>query len=280
MSLTRVAAVQMEPILGEPARNLAAIEDRLRAAASEGSALAVFPECALTGYCFDSLAEARPFAEPPDGPSLSKLGSLCAELGVFAVVGYLESDGDRIFNSCALIGPQGLVGSYRKVHIPFMGVDRFVTPGDRPFTIHEAAGLRVGMHICYDGGFPEAGRAMALMGADLLVLPTNWPEKAEAAALHLTPCRAFENTVYAMAVNRVGTERGTRFIGLSSIADPHGALLATASPDGDEILYADLDPGLARQKLIVRKPGLHQINRIADRRPSFYGHVVEPNGRD
>ena len=74
-----------------------------------------------------------------------------------------------------LIGPEGVVASYRKVHLPFLGIDMFVTPGDRPFAVHGAGEVRVGMHICYDGSFPEAGRVMSLLGADLLALPTNWP---------------------------------------------------------------------------------------------------------
>lgn len=280
MSQVRVAAVQMEPRFGQAEHNLAVVEERLRRAAQEGAGLVVFPECALTGYCFETAEEAIGAAEPLTGRSVARLMSVCAEVGTYAVVGLIERDGDRIFNACVLVGPQGLVGTYRKVHLPFLGLDRFVTPGDRPFAVHEAGGLRIGMHICYDGAFPEAGRVMALMGADLLVLPTNWPTHAETAAEHLIPCRALENTVYAMAVNRVGDERGFHFIGHSSIAGPDGTVLASASADREEVLFADIDPALARQKHLVRRPGLHEINRIADRRPAFYRPIVEPNGRD
>ena len=136
------------------------------------------------------------------------------------------------------------------------------------------------MHICYDGAFPETGRVLALLGADLLVLPTNWPTHSECAAEHMMACRAMENVVYAMAVNRVGEERGFRFIGRSSIVGTGGERLAFAGPDGEEILYAEIDPARARRKRLVRVPGKHEIDRIADRRPGFYAPLVEPNGRD
>ena len=92
--------------------------------------------------------------------------------------------------------------------------------------------------------------------------------------------RAYENTVFAMAVNRVGTERGFRFVGRSSIVDPNGQVLAKGDPDREEILFADLDPNLARTKRLVRVPGLHELNRIDDRRPDFYGPIVDPHPND
>jgi predicted amidohydrolase len=96
----------------------------------------------------------------------------------------------------------------------------------------------------------------------------------------MIPTRAMENTVYVMAVNRVGLESGFRFIGASSIVDPFGKRLAQAGPDSEETLFAEIDPALARRKRLVRVPGRHEINRIADRRPRFYQILTEPNGRD
>ena len=89
---------------------------------------------------------------------------------------------------------------------------------------------------------------MALLGADLLVLPTNWPTHSECAAEHMMACRAMENTIYTMAVNRVGEESGFRFIGGSSIVDPSGRKVAEAGPDQPEILYADMDPARGRAR--------------------------------
>lgn len=276
----KVAAVQMEPKLGEITKNRETIAARLREAVRQGARLVVFPECALTGYGFGSKAEALDYAEPLPGPSVWQLASTCAELGdVYAVFGLLERHGQKLYNACALVGPHGLVGSYRKVHLPYLGVDRFADAGDCPFAVHRAGAVRIGMHICYDGSFPESGRVLALQGAELLVLPTNWPTHSECAAEHMMACRAMENTVYAMAVNRVGEERGFKFIGRSSIVDTRGVKLAMASAEVEQILYAEIDPAVARQKHLVRVPGLHEIDRIADRRPTFYTPLVEPNGR-
>jgi predicted amidohydrolase len=260
--------------LGNVPHNLSRIEGFLADAARHGARLTVFPECALCGYCFNSLEEARPHAEPVPGASTAKLAEVCRRLDVFAVTGLLEEAGDRLFNACVLVGPQGVIGTYRKIHLPFLGIDRFTTPGDRPFAVFSAAGLRVGMNICYDGSFPESARVMALAGAELIVLPTNWPPGAECTAESVVPARALENHVYYLAANRVGTERGFRFIGASRVCDPHGRTLAHAPGDDERILYAQVDPALARDKHVVRVPGRHEIDRFKDRRPEFYGSIA------
>ncbi|MHB1558537.1 MAG: carbon-nitrogen hydrolase family protein, partial [Isosphaeraceae bacterium] len=239
-STYRIAAVQMEPKLGRLQVNLLRIVDGLRRAASEGAHLVVFPECALSGYGFSSRDEGMAHAVDLDGSEVREVVAACASSRCYGIFGLLERDESRLFNTCVLMGPDGLVGSYRKVHLPFLGIDMFVDPGDRPFAVHDAGGLRVGMHICYDGSFPESGRVLALLGADLLVLPTNWPTHSECAAEHMIPTRAMENTVYAMAVNRVGHESGFRFIGMSSIVDPSGRVLARAGEDAEEILFAEV----------------------------------------
>lgn len=276
----RVAAVQMDPKLGQLEHNLKQIVSWLDRAAAAGAHLAVFPECALSGYGFASREEGFAHAVPIDSEPIKRVAAACAQHGCYCVFGLLERDGSRLYNACVLTGPDGVAGSYRKVHLPHLGIDLFADPGDRPFAVHDAGGLKIGMHICYDGGFPEPARVMALMGADLLVLPTNWPTHAECAAEHTIPTRAMENTVYVIAVNRVGEESGFRFIGTSSIADPNGRVLAKAGADAEEMLLADIDPARARQKRLVRVPGRHEINRIGDRRPRFYQKIVEPNGRD
>jgi predicted amidohydrolase len=273
---TKIAAAQIEITFADRERNLARMLDILTETAKNGAQLTVFPEAALSGYCFENLDEARPHAEPIPGPSTERFTRACRELNTFAIYGLLEADGDRLFNACALVGPTGLIASYRKVHLPFLGMDRFTTPGDRHFAVHDAGGVNIGMHICYDGGFPEPARVMTLLGADLLVLPTNWPPGSECMASSAVNTRAMENNVYYLACNRVGTERGFRFIGQSKICDPRGRVLAEAPHDRDEILYADIDVEFARQKHIIRVPHLHEIDRLRDRRPEFYGPIVEP----
>src|SRR5947209_2673660 len=105
----RVAAVQMDPRIGEVPRNRDVIAARLSEAAEDSARLVVFPECALTGYGFESRDEALPFAEPADGPSARHLAKACRALGVWVVYGFLESAGDKLFNACILIGPDGSI---------------------------------------------------------------------------------------------------------------------------------------------------------------------------
>jgi predicted amidohydrolase len=273
-STFRITAVQMEPKLGRISENLHRIVSGLSQAASSGSYLAVFPECALSGYGFSSREEGLDHAVAIDGPEVGKVVEACAQTGCGCVFGLLMRDGTRLYNACVLVGPGGLIGTYGKVHLPYLGIDMFVDPGDQPFAVHELGGLRIGMHICYDGSFPETARILTLLGADLVVLPTNWPTHSECAAEHMIPTRAMENNVYVMAVNRVGEESGFRFIGSSSIADPSGKILARAGADTEAIISADVDPERARNKHLVRVPGRHEINRIADRRPEFYGALA------
>lgn len=272
----KIAGVQMDVRLADKSANLERMEAALAETHAAGATLTVFPECALAGYCYESLEEARPLAEPLPGPSVERLSQTARRLGVHLIYGLLELDGDRIFNSAALVGPNGLVAAYRKIHLPYLGVDRFTTPGDRGFGVHEAGDLRVGMNICYDGAFPESARVMALDGADLIVLPTNWPPGAECTADCVINARAMENAVYYAAINRVGEERGFRFIGRSKICDPNGNQLAFAPDTNETILYADVDLTRCRNKHIIRVPNKHEINRFADRRPEFYGKILEP----
>jgi predicted amidohydrolase len=279
MSTWKLAAVQMDCKLADPAHNLRAIRVKLREAAKGGARLVIFPECAMTGYCFESRAEALPFAEPLPGPLTDALAADCRALNVFAVAGLLERDDvtGGLYNACALVGPGGFIAGYRKLHLPCLGVDHFTTPGDRPFAVHDLGGLRVGMNICYDGSFPEASRCLMLLGADLVVLPTNWPSGAVSTIKHLVQCRALENNLYYAAVNRVGEERGFRFVGQSRVVACNGELIASAGPDEETILYAEIDPVVARNKHIVRIPGKHELHRVAHRRPEMYGPLVSPN---
>lgn len=272
----RIAGVQMDFQLADIEGNLSRMIEKIRQTRAGGATLTIFPECALTGYCFSSIEEARPYAEPIPGPSVERMQQVCQELGGYVVYGLLESDGTRVFNALAMVGPDGLIASYRKTHLPYLGVDMFTDYGDRPFAVHEVDGVRIGLSICYDGGFPEPARCLTLLGADLILLPTNWPPGADTAAEYTVNARAVENTVYYAAVNRIGTERDVPFIGRSRICDPLGKTIAVADHTNEAILYADIDVARARQKHLIRKAGTNEVNRIADRRPELYGEIVKP----
>jgi predicted amidohydrolase len=271
MSIWKIAGVQMDCTIANVSANLDAIRRGLAEAAQLGARLVIFPECALAGYCYRSKEEAWPFAQSLPGPASESLAVDCRRLGVFAIAGLLErGENGELFNSCLLVGPQGYIGSYRKVHLPFLGIDRFATPGDRPFALHDLGGLRVGINICYDGSFPESSRVLTVLGADLVVLPTNWPTGA-LTTVRLTEARALENHVYYAAVNRVGEERGFRFIGRSRIINPDGEVMREGGPEGRAVIVAEVDPEKARAKRVIKVPGEHEVDRVGDRRPEMYG---------
>ncbi len=276
MTAWKIACVQMACQFADKGSNLAQIRVKLREAAGQGAKLVVFPECILTGYCFESKEEAWPLAETLPGPSTAVLAQDCRQLGVWVVLGMIEArpEDGALFNVCVLIGPHGLAATYRKIHLPFLGLDRFTTPGDRPFAVHDLGGLRLGMTICYDGSFPESARVLTLLGADLVVLPTNWPAGAVRTAEIVVPTRALENHIYYAACNRIGEERGFRFIGRSQIVACDGAHLASSQDAEPAILYAQIEPERARQKRIVNVPGKYELDRLADRRPEMYGPLV------
>jgi predicted amidohydrolase len=269
----RVAVAQLEPELGEKTRNLEACIARMEGAAGAGAGLLVLPECAIPGYMFDSAEEARPFAEEIPGPSTEALERACARLDLHVVCGLLERDGDALRNSAVLVGPDGLIGTYRKTHLPFLGVDRFTQPGDE-LPVYETRLGRIGVEICYDLRFPEVTRTLALKGADLVAHPTNFPLAAKVQTEVITLARAAENRVYLLTANRVGRERTAEFCGWSQIVDPFGKRLAEAGETEEALLVADVDVERARDKDYVI-PGEYELYLFGDRRPELYGALVE-----
>lgn len=273
VATVRIAAVQMDCKISDVSGNREKILSYIRRSAERSAKLVIFPECALTGYCFDSLAEAAPYAETLDGPTSQALAAACHETGVYTVAGFIEREDSRFYNAAMLVGPNGVVGSYRKVHLPFLGIDRFLTPGDRPFSVFDLPIGRIGINICYDLSFPEAARALKLLGAELILLPTAWPPGAWRSPQFVVNTRAQENHVNFIAVNRVGEERGWRFIGRSKFVDFNGDTVEEAG-DLEQFIIADLNLNEANNNRIVAKPGEYEIDRIADRRPDFYEIVA------
>lgn len=275
MAKTNIACAQIDCVLGEPATNRNKIIASIRSAADREAQLVIFPECALTGYAFNSLAEAVPFAEQPDGPSSQAIAEACRETGAYAIVGFIEADGDKFYNAAMLVGPDGVVGSYRKVHLPFIGIDRFLTLGDRPFAVFDLPFGRVGINICYDISFPESARVLKLLGAELIALITNWPTAAWRSPAFVANTRALENHVFYAAVDRVGTERGWQFIGRSKVIDCNGDTLAEAGPDAEELLVVSVELQEANNNHIVNVAGEYELDRVKDRRPDLYGQITE-----
>jgi predicted amidohydrolase len=274
------AVAQTDPVLGKSDENLTRIQEIFLSAVEKGTQLVVFPECATTGYGFSDLDSAYAVAENIPGPTTDVLSTMCRKHalpkgGPFIVLGLLERGGDKqtVYNSAVIIGPDGLVGTYRKAHLPYLGVDRFTTPGDTGFHVWETPIGRIGLLICYDLRFPEAMRALTLEGADIIALPTNWPDGSQNAPEFVTRTRALENRVFVLACNRCGEESGFWFFGRSQISDPAGKVLVEvgAMPATG---YAVFDISLAREKRIVLRPGEFELDTIGDRRPDLYDKLV------
>lgn len=264
----------MNPRILEKERNLERCLDSIRVAGKAGAKLVVLPECAVTGYCFTSRDEALTMAETIPGWSTKTIEGLCGELGIYAVIGLLEKARNKLYNTAVFVGPEGLVGKYRKIHLPYLGGDRFTDHGNKPFRVYETPIGNIGLNVCFDLRFPESSRIMALNGAEVLVLPTNWPEGAENSPKFYVNTRASENRVNYIAVNRVGSERGFNFIGQSKIVDQDGRTLVEASKDKEEIIYAELDLEAARNKRVVIRKDEYELPLWDERRPDFYGMIV------
>jgi predicted amidohydrolase len=276
MPTHRVAACQIDPKLGEVEANLDRIGRAVAEAASAGAVLAVLPEAAVTGYAFGSLEEARPVARRAGAVAHDVLAGLAQVHRMTVICGTLEAQGDEVFNAALVALPDGRRYTYRKMHLPYLGVDRFATPGPNPPIVFESGGLRIGVLICYDLRFPEAARMCALDGADLIALPTNWPVGVDFHPGIFAPSRAAENHCYLLACDRVGTERGTTFIGRSVLIDYDGHQLAAASDTREELLVGDIDPAAARRTHVRRRPGEHEWDTMVDRRPGLYRRLLEP----
>lgn len=251
----RVASVQTDVVFGYPAANLAVLRTHCHELAQKQVELVVFPEAFLTGYCARSIEEAEAIALEfkLDGDvlvqgdaNLEELGQLAVLTGVHIVVGFVGCSGGKLYNVAALADPKGQIRCYVKTHLPLMGFDNYATPGER-LPVFETEIGKIGLLICFDVRFPEAARTLALQGADVIVMPTNWPQGVVTPPQLLVPTRAVENKVFFVTCNRIGTENGTKFCGLSAIHGVHGEVQGSLH-DQEGVIVADLNLELARDK--------------------------------
>jgi len=276
-SLVRVACIQMEPRFGETAKNVAHSLTLIEKAADAGAQLLVLPELANTGYVFETRAEALSLAEPvPGGPTTEAWVKIAARRNLHIVAGITEREGTALYNSAVVIGPQGYIGTYRKMHL-WGAENLFFEPGNNGFPVFNTAIGRIGVAICYDGWFPETYRLQALQGADIVCVPTNWvpipgqQEGREAMATVLSMAAAHTNSMYIACADRIGTERGQPFEGQSVIVSYTGWPVAgPASRAGEETVIAEIDLGAAREKRNWN--AFNQVLR--DRRTDVYGEML------
>jgi predicted amidohydrolase len=232
--------------------------------------LVVLPELATSGYTFTSREEAYDLSEPFDhSPSLDRLQNLAVKKSCAVVAGFPEREGEKLFNSAALLLKDGSRHVYRKIHL-FAAENEWFTPGDRPFPVHLVNGVAIGMMICFDWFFPETARVLALKGALVICQPANlvlsWCQTCMVA-------RGIENRVFTITANRVGAETRGRFsntfTGKSQITGPCGEILISAPETGEAVHFCTIDPSAAQDK---------QLNPWNDlfgsRRPEFYGELT------
>ena len=257
--------IQLSPVLGDLNATMSKVRHHLdRLAAAD---LIVLPELCNSGYNFESPQQARETSEPVESSVfLEYLHSECKKHGRYIVTGFNERDGDRLYNSAILMGPDGVCGKYRKLHL-FLNEKDIFTPGDAGLPVFDVGGCKLGLLICFDWVFPEAWRILAIKGADIVCHPSNLviPGLAQKAI----PIHALINRVYVITANRTGREGDLSFTGLSISAGPRGEVFCQAGPSEEETGLVEIDPAAARDKMVTPRNHLLQ-----DRRPDEYLDLV------
>lgn len=262
----KVATIQMDIRFGDVIYN---VNHAIELIGESKSRLIVLPELFNTGYLFDSPEEILSLSEDTTGFTISSLHKIAKEKNCYISGGFAEKEGDKVYNSSFLIGPDGLCGIYRKIHL-FRDEKRIFQSGNLPLKLYTIDGFKIGLMICFDWLFPEISRSYALMGADII---------CHSANLVLPFCpdalitRALENRIFYILSNRIGSEKMgdkiLRFIGKSEIVAPDGDVLLRAGADTEGIFEVEIDPLLARDKNIT------PLNNIfEDRRCDIYSPSI------
>ena len=227
------------------ARGLAAIET----AARNGAQLACFAELAFEWFYPQHPAglDFRELAEPLDGPTVTAFQRKAKELGIVTVINLYEREGRHTYDSSPVIDADGtLLGVTRMIHIteyPCFHEQGYYTPGDKGAPVYSTKAGKIGVAICYDRHFPEYMRALAVGGADLVIVPQagavdEWPEGLYEAEMRVA---AFQNGYFTALCNRVGKEDCLDFAGESFVCDANGEVMARGAKGQDEIVYAEID---------------------------------------
>jgi len=258
----KVGYLQTNPIFGEKEQNFNEIE---KLAANLKADLIVLPELFATGYTFISKEEAVSLAEDIGGRTSQFLLKIAKNTGAVIVGGFVEKEGNKIYNSSMIVSNKGVIGTYRKIHL-YYKEKLWFSPGDKPLKVFKVNGVNIGIMICFDWIFPETARTLALLGADIIAHPANLVLPYCQKAI-ITRC--LENRVYAVTANRIGEEkRGDDnfiFTGASQITSYNGEILSSAPIDKIFSEFVEIDVEKARDKK------LNNFNDIfEDRRKDFY----------
>ena len=276
--MTVVACCQVAPALGNLAGNRELTAESVSSAAAMGASVIVLPELVSSGYVFESQAEARACAEVPDGQTVTLWARLAADYGIVIVGGFCEIVNGELFNSAALVDPDGLRTVYRKAHLWGEESLWFARGSAAPPVVATKFG-RIAVMICYDLEFPEWVRLPALEGAQLLCAPVNWPasprpDGERPAEIVRVQADAAVNRMFIAACDRTGEERGVEWVAGSVIVDADGWPLAGAElTAGPVTIAAECGLESALDKAISPTNDVH-----ADRRPGLYRRVAEEAG--
>lgn len=257
----QVSVIQFQPVLGEPQVNVAALGPLFNDTA--GTDLVVLPELANSGYNFDSKEEALEFSEIIGKHGLLQdfLIEMACLRKVHIVAGICEREGSKLYNTAILVGPTGVLGKYRKIHL-FMNEKDIFQVGNAGLPVFDAGGFKIGMMICFDYLFAEPWRILAQKGADIVCHPSNLlTENAQ----RCIPGIALMNRIHIATANRTGDERGIHFNGKSFLTDPFGRIIRIASEHNTEVLSYSINTGDSRNKMVT--PRNHAFD---DRRPDLY----------
>ncbi|MFS8204221.1 nitrilase-related carbon-nitrogen hydrolase [Streptomyces sp. CWNU-52B] len=266
--VTRVVCEQLAPRIGDLAYNKELALTAVRRALADRADVVVLPELTTSGYVFETSQEAWSTAITLADPFFADLTALLAGTRGVVVLGFCQDAGDTLYNSAAVVDASGVRAVYRKTHL----WDRetlFFTPGDRPPPVVDTAHGRIGVLICYDLEFAEMPRGLALAGADLIAVPTNWPLVEHPAGQYpaeiiQAQSAARANGVFIACADRGGVERGQRWTQGTAVINQYGWLTATATGP-EQRATADLFLNLSRDKAISPHNDL-----LGDRRPDIY----------
>ena len=263
----KVAYIQFSPTLASVNDTIKKIDGLI--SMCESADLVVLPELCNSGYNFTNKKMAWESAEEIERSIfIDYLEDKCLRNNFFIVSGFNERCNEDIFNSAILVGSNGLIGKYRKLHL-FMKEKDFFTPGDLGLKVFDIGICKVGMLVCFDWIFPEVWRILALKGADIICHPCNLV--LSGFAQKAVPVHALVNRVYVITCNRVGKEGELSFTGLSTMADPKGEIVCQSHQKDEDVKLVNINLDAARSKKITERNDI-----FTDRRPSEYKFLTEP----
>lgn len=256
----KVGFLQTNPVFGMKEDNVNNAIAKIRQLDAD---LVVLPELFNSGYQFTSREEALALSERvPEGQTARALIDLSKEKKLYIVAGLAEQEDGRCYNSAILVGPDGFIGCYRKLHL-FYHEKLWFEPGNTGLRVYDIGQAKIGIMICFDWFFPEVARYLALKGADIICHPANLVLPYCPQAM-ITRC--IENRVFAITANRVGVENRSKemlaFIGTSQVIGTKGEILYRASGDGEASIVVEIDPTVARDKQITTVNHLFNDRRI------------------